>query len=61
MKMPGRKPPEASWWTWHPWFAWYPVRAYDAEIGWSTWVWLETVERVYECGQPYLKPYYRLR
>jgi hypothetical protein len=56
-----REPEEARLWNWHPWFAWYPVRVFDAKIGWGTWVWLETVERVYEFGQPNLKPYYRLR
>lgn len=47
-------------WEWHPWYAWYPVRAVIGDWpthgqiklkGWKDvkfrWVWRENIERVY--------------
>lgn len=35
---------EQDYLEWHQWFAWHPVRIN------GQWVWLETVERKFDCG-----------
>jgi len=39
--------------NWHRWFAWYPVRAFKLGTSRGAWVWLETVDRIYEYGYGY--------
>ena len=46
--------------NWHRWFAWYPVRANVPGAGRGAWVWLETVERVYEYGSEGRSAFYRV-
>ena len=47
--------------SWHRWFAWYPVRAYVETEETCVWVWLETVDRLKEDGWPPLrKTFYRV-
>jgi hypothetical protein len=46
---------EPAAYSWHRWFAWYPVRLHNT----ATYVWLETVERLFRANDWPRIPIYR--
>lgn len=44
---------------WHRWFAWHPIRLPDDRYTAGKWIWLETVDRVYQGSWGGADKYYR--